>query len=89
MSKFVKKPVVVDAVQFTFANVAEVEEFLDCPHTFYPETYTIRLSTLEGIMTASLGDWIIKGVNGEFYPCKPDIFNKTYDPYPETEGSAE
>lgn len=40
---------------------------------------TLKIQTLEGVMTASVGDWIIKGVNGEFYPCKPDIFKQTYD----------
>lgn len=40
----------------------------------------IYIETLEGVMTATEGDWIIKGVNGEFYPCKPDIFEKTYEP---------
>lgn len=39
----------------------------------------IKISTLEGVMKANFGDWIIKGVNGEFYPCKPDIFDKTYE----------
>jgi hypothetical protein len=39
----------------------------------------IEISTLEGVMKANFGDWIIKGVNGEFYPCKPDIFEKTYE----------
>ena len=39
----------------------------------------LHIKTLEGTMTADLGDWIIKGVNGEFYPCKPDIFDKTYE----------
>ena len=39
----------------------------------------IKIKTLEGVMTASIGDYIIKGVNGEFYPCKPDIFEKTYE----------
>lgn len=43
------------------------------------EAYTIEISTLEGVMTACKMDWIIKGVNGEFYPCKPDIFERTYD----------
>lgn len=38
------------------------------------------IKTLEGVMTAKVGDWIIKGINGEFYPCKPDIFEKTYEP---------
>lgn len=40
----------------------------------------IEIPTLEGVMQANVGDWIIKGVNGEFYPCKPDIFDKTYEP---------
>ena len=39
----------------------------------------VGISTLEGVMTATIGDWIIKGVQGEFYPCKPDIFEKTYE----------
>ena len=39
----------------------------------------LKIETLEGVMNASLGDWIIKGVNGEYYPCKPDIFEKTYE----------
>ena len=45
----------------------------DCPHT-------IQISTLEGAMLANLGDWVIRGVQGEFYPCKPDIFTATYEP---------
>ena len=40
----------------------------------------LKIDTLEGTMTASVGDYVIKGVNGEFYPCKPDIFEKTYEP---------
>ena len=44
------------------------------------ELRRIRIPTLEGTMSANVGDWIIKGVNGEFYPCKPDIFEKTYEP---------
>lgn len=51
---------------------------LDPPTTYYDGTLTIR--TLEGDMTANKGDWIIKGVQGEFYPCKPDIFAATYEP---------
>ena len=47
----------------------------------YPSNYqeTMVIKTLEGDMTANVGDFIIKGVHGEFYPCKPDIFEKTYD----------
>ena len=42
--------------------------------------FSLMVNTLEGDMEAGPGDWIIKGVNGEFYPCKPDIFEKTYEP---------
>ena len=75
-----KKPVVVEAVQWTGENHAEMCEFID------PEVFEIKpkegliIHTLEGDHHASPGDYIIKGVNGEFYPCKPDIFAKTYDP---------
>ena len=44
-----------------------------------PENPVLKIETLEGVMKASVGDYIIKGVNGEFYPCKPDIFQKTYE----------
>lgn len=54
------------------------DRFFDYEVDCIQNGYKIR--TLEGEMTASLGDWIIKGVNGEFYPCKPDIFEKTYEP---------
>ena len=74
-----KKPVVVEAVQWTGENRAEMREFID------PEVFEIIprvglvIHTLEGDHHASPGDYIIKGVNGEFYPCKPDIFAKTYE----------
>ena len=75
-----KKPVTVEAVQWTGENHAEMCEFID------PEVFEIKpkegliIHTLEGDHHASPGDYIIKGVNGEFYPCKPDIFAKTYEP---------
>lgn len=78
--KFRKKPVVIEAVQYT----AAVRE-LRAPN---PEGVCQRpacdqdhphIHTLEGIMRVTEGDWIITGVNGERYPCKPDIFEKTYD----------
>lgn len=74
-----KKPVTVEAVQWTGENHAEMCEFID------PEVFEIIprvglvIHTLEGDHHASPGDYIIKGVNGEFYPCKPDIFAKTYE----------
>ena len=52
------------------------DDFLGASHT---KIYNLSIPTLEGPMTASIGDYIIKGVNGEFYPCKPDIFKKTYE----------
>ncbi|EPL1953331.1 TPA: hypothetical protein I8627_002156 [Citrobacter freundii] len=79
--KFRKKPVVIDAVQWTGNNAQEIYDFCgsgnrDC-HVCGNE---MLIQTLEGTMTASAGDYIIRGVNGEHYPCKPDIFDKTYEP---------
>ena len=77
--KYKKKPVVVEAVKWTGENHAEMCEFID------PEVFEIIprvglvIHTLEGDHHASYGDYIIKGVNGKFYPCKPDIFAKTYE----------
>lgn len=79
-----KKPVVIEAMQFTSgfamraADWCQGEVFLvsDKPPS---SVYELRIYTLEGWMTAKDGDWIIKGVQGEFYPCKPDIFAATYE----------
>lgn len=94
MTQFRKKPVVIDAVQFHGPNLHEVVSFVEgkAPtiHTSYAgeawHTYEgmvkengFKIETLEGVMTAQPGDWIIKGVKGEFYPCKPDIFAATYE----------
>lgn len=79
--KYRKKPVVIEAVQWNGENVKECMEF--CP-PLLEETYRangkLTIPTLEGKMLADTGDFIIKGVKGEFYPCKPDIFAATYDP---------
>lgn len=79
--KFVKKPVEIEAIQFTEKSVQECLDFINAQCTFNKESgeSEIIILTLEGLMTAKLGDWIIKGVKGEFYPCKPDIFEATYD----------
>lgn len=82
MPFFKKKPVIIEAVQFTNANKHVAFNFIQgSRHADYDVEGNpiLKIQTLEGIMTASLGDWIIKGVNGEYYPCKPDIFSKTYD----------
>lgn len=73
-----KKPVVVDAVLWTGANWLEIKEF--CPIAVAgPGLYEATIPTLEGNHTASNGDWIVRGVAGEFYPVKGDIFTQTYD----------
>lgn len=80
MSKYRKKPVVVDAVQWT-GRLTDIDELgtHDRPISQELGSQTLQIETLEGVMTANVGDWIIKGVNGELYPCKPDIFAKTYE----------
>lgn len=86
--KFRKKPVVIDAVQFegTPESAVNVFDLFDIPGgKFVPNLHnltegTLLIPTLEGDHTASAGDWIIKGIKGEFYPCKPDIFEQTYEP---------
>lgn len=81
MPKFRKKPVVIEAFQWTGQNIAAIRDF--CPDANYyadnPKN-PMFIRTLEGDMSAQIGDWIIKGVKGEFYPCKPDIFAATYEP---------
>jgi hypothetical protein len=77
-----KKPVVIEAMQWTGDNGAEVQAFLGgdrAPMGGWVKGMYVDIGTLEGLMVASIGDWIIKGVKGEFYPCKPDIFAATYE----------
>lgn len=79
--KYRKKPVVVEAIQLTDENLLEVKEWCNGELVPNAETsgYNLYVSTLEGIMRADINDYIIQGVAGEFYPCKPDIFEKTYE----------
>lgn len=78
MGKYRKKPVVIEAIQWTGGNVDDIGRFIG--KGLVMERGKLVIATLEGEMTASKGDWIIKGVQGEFYPCKPDIFEMTYEP---------
>lgn len=80
--KYVKKPVVIEAVEVRSSPESEEEiiEFVDYD-MFFNEDGEVIIRTLEGDMKADIGDFIIKGVNGEFYPCKPDIFWKSYEKY--------
>ena len=83
--KFRKKPVVIEAWQFTVIdanNPKAIESWCGGKvrgMAFGPENRYIQIQTLEGEMEGSVGDWIIKGMKGEFYPCKPDIFEMTYE----------
>ena len=79
MGRYTKIPVTVSAVQWTGSNRVEIEEFLDGNENGEFKGDGLFISTLEGTMRASKDDYIIQGVNGEFYPCKPDIFKKTYN----------
>lgn len=96
--KYRKKPVVIEAIQLKVDNFDAVCDFMGGTpipkhnpnfgvdeHGNTNEPYLgVYIETLEGKMLASYGDYIIKGVNGEFYPCKPDIFEKTYDKVADT-----
>lgn len=74
--KYMKKQVVIEAIQWTGTNKAEISSF--CPAIF-DNGINLKIETLEGVMSASIGDYIIKGIKGEFYPCKEDIFQESYD----------
>jgi hypothetical protein len=80
--RFRKKPVEIEAMQFTEEDGAAVWEWADSKpmKNAFGEVIGLRIYTLEGDMKAEFGDWIIRGVKGEFYPCKPDIFAATYEP---------
>lgn len=79
--KFRKKPVVIEAVQFRNGKIPhELDDAIIAGLIRFCEDGTLLIDTLEGVMIGRSGDWIIKGVNGEYYPCKPDIFEKTYEP---------
>ena len=72
-----QKPAVIEAIQWNGSNVFEIwNDFEDIPIRLKEEG-TLLISTLEGDHIASIGDYIIKGIKGEFYPCKPDIFEET------------
>jgi hypothetical protein len=89
--KFRKKPVIIEAIKLEWKNWSQICDFCGVgkfedgnPEGFNPDGNTLKLGlripTLEGTMYAFEGDWIIKGVAGEFYPCKPAIFEATYEP---------
>ena len=82
MPKFRKKPIVIEAIQFTgeesLCDIFKLQGVKPA-RTITASHGSIYISTLEGKMEARPGDWIIKGIKGECYPCKPDIFEATYE----------
>ena len=88
MAKYRKKPIVIEAVRWDGNKISEVTEWTKealakSPSqigSFFRMGHSVSIHTLEGTMMASPGDYIIRGVNGELYPCKPDIFEKSYEP---------
>jgi len=79
--KFRKKPVVIEAFEYRSGEQrGEVAADVVAGNVRYPEDGTMLIRTLEGEMCAQPGDWIIRGIKGELYPCKPDIFAATYEP---------
>lgn len=79
IATYIKKPVKIDAVQWTGDNVEEIKEFVTPIAEYLEDENVIIIHTLEGDMEVKVNDYIIKGVKGEFYPCKPDIFEETYN----------
>lgn len=81
MAKFMKKPIIIDAIQWTGKNIKETLSFVT---DIIDKTSDIEIDrniiihTLEGDIKANVNDWIIKGIKGEFYSCKPDIFEATH-----------
>ena len=78
--KYRKKPVIIEAIQYLREdNIHQVQDFVGESLHYNATEDEYYIKTLEGDMKRSKGDFIIKGVNGEFYPCKPEIFEKTYE----------
>jgi hypothetical protein len=80
--KYRKKPVVIEAIQFDGTNQDAVKRFCPTIRSADFEMTALVIPTLEGDHRADVGDWIIRGVKGEHYPCKPEIFSATYDEEP-------
>lgn len=87
VARFRKKPIIIEAIRLPAAGKDASEEFKAELHAFLSDAQwesgrheSLIIETPEGNMRADAGDWIIRGVKGEFYPCKPDIFDLTYEP---------
>lgn len=79
IKSYVKKPQKIEAIQYDGTNIEEIQNWCKVHIEIYADINALGIPTLEGIMRASVGDYIIKGIKGEYYPCKPDIFMLTYE----------
>ncbi len=79
IKKYRKKPVIIEAVQYTGGNKGEIIDFTNGTATTNTCYSFLTIPTLEGTHRAEVNDWVIKGIKGEFYPCKPDIFEESYE----------
>lgn len=88
--KFRKKPIIIEAMQWdgtmegyddlqAWARSHDLVFVQHSPPKSFDTLFSVRIKTLEGILYISANDWVIRGVKGELYPCKPDIFEKSYD----------
>lgn len=83
--KYRKKPIEIEAAQLSYGNAEQIAEWCGgrvdtrIKTDFKTKTKAVAITTLEGVMWADEGDYVIKGIKGEFYPCKPDIFEASYD----------
>ena len=79
MKRYRKKPIIIEAMQWTGNNLEDLRDFVPEKFRHNKVNQPLGIKTLEGVMTVSVGDYVIKGIRGEFYPCKPDIFEATYE----------
>lgn len=96
--RYLKKPIIIEAIRYNGENASGIidwagneiiQELRSRNIGHYKQEDGLLIKTLEGLMRADKGDWIIKGIKGEFYPCKPDIFEKTYDSVEDSGGTEE
>ena len=82
MARYRTKPCEIEAVEWNGSNISEINDFAGNSILWMKDTNgqtILEIYTLEGIMLANIGDFIIRGLRGEYYPCKPDVFHKKYE----------
>lgn len=84
--KYRKKPIIIEAIQWNgnYESAQEINKWNGMLFWKIEDDMRMKIPTLEGLMIATIGDYIIRGIKGEYYPCKPDIFESTYEIVEET-----